>query len=295
MIKEPTSHLRTPLGELFCGDSVQWLQTLEAGSVALVIADPPYGVGKAEWDTFESRKEYVRWARSWLEQVARVLHPEGTAYVMGYSEVLADLKWAAGDLFQGCRWLVWSYRNRGNLGSDWGRSHESLLHLRRGRSFTMNIDAVRVPYNSHTTRYPKRKQGDSSQFAGGRGGDTSWAPHPLGAKPRDVLEIPLLNNGMAEKTVHPTQKPEELIRRLVAASSNEGELVVDPFGGSGTTAVVSELLGRSWMVCEQSLDYCELASERLAAVQAGHHSLADLDRAQRKMVRNRDKVRGAAT
>jgi site-specific DNA-methyltransferase (adenine-specific) len=290
---DATSQFRTPLGELFCGDSLRWLATLDDASVDLVVADPPYGVGKAEWDNFDSRQDYVRWSRIWLEQVARILRPEGSAYVMGYSEVLADLKWAAGDLFVGCRWLVWSYRNRGNLGSDWGRSHESLLHLRKGRSFTMNLDAVRVPYNAHTSRYPKRKQGGSSQYSG-KAGATSWTPHPLGAKPRDVLEIPLLNNGMAEKTSHPTQKPEELLRRIIAASSNDGDLVVDPFSGSGTTAVVCELLGRSWMVCEQSQEYCELAATRLGEVLAGRHSLADLKKAERKMANNRDKVRGVS-
>ena len=292
----PTTSLQhsTALGELHCGDSLPWLESFADGSVDLVVADPPYGVGKAEWDSFESRQDYVRWARSWLEQVARILQPEGSAYVMGYSEVLADLKWAAGDFFEGCRWLVWSYRNRGNLGSDWGRSHESLLHLRRGRCFTMNVDAVRVPYNAHTRRYPQRSQGRSSHFSTG---DTSvsaatWTPHPLGAKPRDVLEIPLLNNGMSEKTAHPTQKPEELIRRLVAASSNEGDLVVDPFAGSGTTAVVCELLGRSWRLCEQSEEYCDLATARLVDVAEGRRSLADLEHSVQKMAANREKVRG---
>ncbi len=286
-------HFATERGSLFCGDSVAWLATLPESSVHLVIADPPYGVGKAEWDTFESRQEYVRWARGWFEQVARVLRPDGSAYVMGYSEVLADLKWAAGDLFSGCRWLVWSYRNRGNLGSDWGRSHESLLHLRRGRQFTLNIDAVRVPYNAHTRRYPQRKQGSTSQFGGDATGKASWTPHPLGAKPRDVLEIPLLNNGMAEKTEHPTQKPEELIRRLVAASSNEGDLVLDPFGGSGTTAVVCELLARPWLLCEQDPRYCDIAVQRLAEVSSGQHNLDELERREGRMVANRDKVRGA--
>jgi len=287
------------LGELRCGDSLQWLTGLPDASVELVVADPPYGIGKAEWDTFESRQEYVLWARTWLEQVSRILTPDGSAYVMGYSEVLADLKWAAGNLFAGCRWLVWSYRNRGNLGSDWGRSHESLLHLRKGRRFTMNIDAVRVPYNAHTRRYPERNQGSTSHFAGeGEGSSAakgSWTPHPLGAKPRDVLEIPLLNNGMAEKTAHPTQKPEELIRRLVAASSKQGDLVVDPFGGSGTTAVVCELLSRRWMLCEQSDEYCDLAMQRLSAVAEGRHSLEDLNRSEKRMAANREKVRGAGT
>jgi site-specific DNA-methyltransferase (adenine-specific) len=282
---------RTQLGTLLLGDSIPWLRSLETGSVQLVVADPPYGIAKAEWDTWSSRRDYVAWAREWLVEVARVLADDGSAYVMGFSEVLADLKWACEDLFEGCRWLVWAYRNKGNLRGDWGRSHESLLHLRRSREFVMNVDAVRVAYNQHTRRYPQRKQGSSSQFGSGEK-KPAWTPHPLGAKPRDVLEIPILNNGMGEKTPHPTQKPEELIRRLVAASSHEGGLVVDPFGGSGTTAVVAELLGRRWLVCEREADYVAWAKTRIEAVVAGEHTLDDLSAAERKMAANRAKVRG---
>ena len=276
----------TDLGTLLCGDSLAWLASLDDASVDLVVADPPYGIGKAWWDTFVSRRAYVQWAQGWLADVARVLKPSGSAYIMGFSEVLADLKWACGDSFEGCRWLVWAYRNRGNLRGDWGRSHESLLHLRKTRRFVMNVDAVRVPYNAHTMRYPQRSSGETSQF-----GKATWQPHPLGAKPRDVLEIPILNNGMAERTPHPTQKPEELLRRLVAASSNPGDLVVDPFGGSGTTAVVAELLGRRWLVCEQEDEYCGWAAERLAQVGRGEHSLEAQREGEEKMARNRAKVR----
>jgi len=289
----PREVFATERGRLLQGDSLAWLASLPDASTRLVVADPPYGIGKAEWDTFESRRAYVAWARGWLEQVARILLPDGTAYIMGFSEVLADLKWAAGDRFEGCRWLVWAYRNKANLGKDWGRSHESLLHLRRGRSFVMNIDPVRVPYNAHTRRYPARDQGASSQFGGSdRAGGKGWRPHPLGAKPRDVLEIPILNNGMAEKTPHPTQKPLELIRRLVEASSHPHELVVDPFGGSGTTAVVCELLGRRWAVCERDDAYCGYARERLRAVVDGELSEADLRRDATRMAENRARVRG---
>ena len=81
--------------------------------------------------------------------------------------------------------------------------------------------------------------------------------------PRDVLEIPTICNGMAEKTDHPTQKPEELLRRLVGASSDPGDLVVDPFAGSGTTLVVADRLERRWAGADASAPYVALARDRL--------------------------------
>lgn len=266
------------------------MRSLPDRSVRLVVADPPYGMRKAEWDTFASREDYVAFSREWLGQVARILTDDGSAYVMGLSEVLADVKWAASDGFAGCRWLVWHYRNKANLGKDWGRSHESILHLRKSRRFVFHVDPVRIPYNAHTQRYPDRKQGSSSAFKKGRG--SSWTPHPLGAKPRDVLEIPILNNGMAEKSPHPTQKPLELIRRLVLASSDEGDVVLDPFSGSGTTAVICELTGRRWLACDQEAEYNGFARERLDAVGRGALALEHLESSVAAMQRNRGKVRG---
>jgi site-specific DNA-methyltransferase (adenine-specific) len=78
-----------------------------------------------------------------------------------------------------------------------------------------------------------------------------------------VLEVPTTCNGMGEKTPHPTQKPEELVRKFILASSNEGDLIVDPFSGSGTTAVVSEQLNRRWAVCEIDNQYNKWAIKRL--------------------------------
>ena len=86
------------------------------------------------------------------------------------------------------------------------------------------------------------------------------------AKPKDVIDIPTTCNGMDEKTPHPTQKPEELVRKFVLASSNEGDLVIDPFSGSGTTTVVAEQLGRHWMACDLDPQYNQWAIERLQNV-----------------------------
>ena len=257
----PTRAHATPLGELWQADVLALLGRMPAGSVDLVVADPPYAIAKAEWDEFESLDAYVDWCDAWLAEVARVLAPHGSAYVCGFSEILAELKVRSARRFAGCRWLVWYYKNKANLGRDWGRSHESILHL-RGEAARLDVDAIRVPYNGHTTKYPARVQAISSQYGGGTRRDR-WEPHPLGAKPRDVLEIPVICNGMAEKTAHATQKPEALIERLVLASSRKGQLVVDPFAGSGTTCVVAERLGRRWIAGEADARYVGLARERL--------------------------------
>ena len=258
-----TLALQTDLGSLWRADVFDLLAGIESGTVDLVVTDPPYAIGKDEWDVFDSLDEYVAWCDRWLAEVERVLAPDGSAYVCGFSEILADVKARSAKRFTACRWLVWYYRNKANLGSDWGRSHESILHLRKAKKTKLNVDEVRVPYNNHTKRYPERVQAVTSQYGGKDKRRDKWQPHPLGAKPRDVFEIPVLCNGTEERTEHPTQKPEELIRRMIASSSNAGDLVVDPFGGSGTTAVVAQRLERRWMVSDADARYVGIARERL--------------------------------
>jgi len=251
-------------GELWWADCMDFLGGLASGSARLVVADPPYAIAKDEWDEFPSLEAYVDWCDAWLAEVHRVLTDDGTAYVCGFSEILADVKVRSARRFAGgCRWLVWAYRNKANLGSDWGRSHESILHLRKGRRFVMNVDDVRVPYNRHTERYPTRVQAISSQYGGAGARRDRWEPHPLGAKPRDVLEVPVICNGMSEKTPHPTQKPEALVQTLIRASTEPGDLVVDPFAGSGTTAAVAASLGRRFAVADADPRYVGIVRARI--------------------------------
>jgi len=240
----------------------------------MIFADPPYNIKKADWDNFESQDEYVQFSMKWIEQASRVLKPDGTLYVCGYSEILADLRRPAARYFKSCRWLVWYYRNKANLGNDWGRSHESILHFRKSKTFTFNTDSVRIPYNGHTTKYPSHPQADSSQYGNGGKRYQNWQPNPGGAKPKDVLdiphdvvEIPTTCNGMLEKTPHPTQKPEELVRRLILASSSIGDTVADPFCGSGTTPVCAEQLQRKWLACDESPEYLSWSVARIDTIE----------------------------
>ncbi|MBI1240293.1 DNA-methyltransferase [Umezakia ovalisporum] len=256
-----------PHGKLYQGNSIDWLASLESETVDLVFADPPYNIKKAAWDNFENQEEYIDWSIQWISEASRILKSTGSLYVCGFSEILADLKYPASKYFNSCRWLIWHYKNKANLGHDWGRSHESIIHFRKSDFVKINIDDVRIPYGAHTLKYPSHPQAETSAYGKGTTKKhNSWTPHPKGAKPKDVIEIPTTCNGMGEKTPHPTQKPEELIRKFVLASSEKGNLIVDPFSGSGTTIVVAEQLNRYWMGCDLSVEYNYWATKRLENV-----------------------------
>lgn len=277
-----------PRGTLYVGDCIPWLESLPPSSVDLIFADPPYNINKATWDAFESQEKYIEWSLRWLRPAAAALKATGSLYVCGFSEILADLKHPASRYFHGCRWLVWHYKNKANLGNDWGRSHESIIHFRKSDEFRLNTDSVRIPYGNHTLKYPSRPQAETSQYGSGRERE-DWTPNPLGAKPKDVIEIPTTCNGMGEKTPHPTQKPEELLRRLVLGASSEGDLVVDPFSGSGTTIVVAEQLSRRWLGCEMNPEYNGWAVDRVERVP--RWSPAQWIEADRKTASRRESIR----
>lgn len=250
-------------GLIFTDNSLQWLKTLQDESVDLIFADPPYNIKKADWDKFDSQEEYIQWSLQWIGEAARILKPTGSLYICGFSEILADLKHPTMRYFSGCKWLIWHYRNKANLGNDWGRAHESILHFRKTKKFKLNVDEIRIPYSNHTLKYPSHPQAKSSQYSNGKKTAPIWTPNPLGAKPKDVFEIPTTCNGMEEKTKHPTQKPEELLRKLILASSQVGDVVLDPFCGSGTTLVVAEQLQRLWIGCEMNEEYNSWAIKRI--------------------------------
>jgi site-specific DNA-methyltransferase (adenine-specific) len=294
IIKEENIDTSIPIychrnGLLFNNDSLSWLKEVQDETVDLVFADPPYNIKKADWDKFESQEEYISWSMNWIKEVSRILKPSGTLYICGFSEILADIKHPAMKYFKGCRWLVWHYRNKANLGNDWGRSHESILHLRKSKGSRINIDNVRVPYGEHTLRYPSHPQAETSQYGNGKKKIALWEPHPLGAKPKDVFEIPTISNGMEEKTAHPTQKPEELLRKILLASSNPDDIILDPFSGSGTTIVVAEQLNRKWIGCEMNTEYNSWAIGRINNVI--RHSIDEWISLDKANVKRRGSIR----
>ena len=261
ILDKPELFYKHPNGEIWVGDSIEWLNSLTENSVDLVFADPPYNIKKADWDNFESQQKYIEWSLKWIEPAARALKKSGTLYVCGFSEILADLKAPSMKFFKSCRWIVWNYKNKANLGKDWGRSHESILLFRKSKAFTLNIDPVRIPYSKHTLKYPDHPQALTSQY--GNGKQHVWKPNPNGAKPQDVLEIPTTCNGMHEKTPHPTQKPELLIEYLIKTYTKEDEVVLDFTAGSGTTAIACLNTNRQFIVIEKEQKYYDIILKRV--------------------------------
>ncbi|MHA2501069.1 MAG: DNA-methyltransferase [Candidatus Hodarchaeales archaeon] len=255
--------METSYGLFFNNDCRDIIPLLPPNSVDVIFADPPYNIGKvAAWDTFPDIESYVDWCKSICHSLYPILKDTGSLFIMGFSEILGLIYAAVSSKFQSCRWLIWHYKNKPSLSkSDWVRSHEAILHLRKSKDFF--FATIREPYNLHTRKYPERPQGESSQYGGKSNDPHFWSPHTKGAKPRDVIDIPAINNSMKERTAHPTQKPEALLRKLLLGTCPSGGLVFDPFAGSGTALVVAEQAELFWLGAEISPEYSSIVETRL--------------------------------
>ena len=151
--------------------------------------------------------------------------------------------------------VVWTFGHGLHCERHFSGRHETALWFTKGDDYLFDLDPIRVP-----SKYPGKKH-----FKGPKKGQLSG--NPLGKNPGDVWPIPNVKNNHPEKTEHPCQFPEALVRRIVMATTAEGDLVIDPFLGSGTTAAVADQLGRRWAGAELSEKYWPIIERRLAAVQ----------------------------
>ena len=230
------------------------------GSVSLVVTDPPYGCTPMSWD----HRPY--WSFFW-EQMARVCGDSGQAWVFVRMPWAVEVYSAAvGAGWRYVQEVVWEKQNGGGATvKTFRKVHENIWHFRRSRSSTFNLSAVRVP---------KTTRGDKS-IAAGKGyaathymkGRVAYVDDGL-RMPRSVMFCPNLHQSK-ESLGHPTQKPEAIIEPLVLYSSNPGDLVFDPFAGTGTTLVVAKANGRRWLGCEMTEEWHAKAEARLGAERHG--------------------------
>ncbi|EJL32384.1 site-specific DNA-methyltransferase [Novosphingobium sp. AP12] len=252
----PTPKELLPLGRILTGDCIEAMRTIPDASVDMVFADPPYNLQLGgdlsrpdgshvdavtnDWDKFTSFATYDQFTRDWLTEARRVLKPEGSLWVIGsyhnifrLGAIMQDMGfWILND-------IVWRKANPmpNFKGTRFTNAHETLIWASMGEKskYTFNYRAMKTLNDELQMR-------------------SDWV-------------LPICNGAERLKKdgrkVHPTQKPEALLYRVMLATTNKGDVVLDPFFGTGTTGAVAKRLGREWIGCERESDYREAALERI--------------------------------
>lgn len=238
---------------IYCGDSIQLLNASPPEWVHLIFADPPYNIGYVYDQYHDDRPddEYVEWSRQWMAACQRVLAPDGSLYIAIGDEFAAEIRVIGRKLGLHLRnWIIWHYSFGQNMRTKFSRSHTHIFYFtRHAKRFTFNDRMVRYPSARHT-RYQDLRA------------------HPQGRVPDDVWsEFPRVCGTFRERDgYHGCQLPEALLMRIIMASSNPGDIVLDPFVGSGTTVAVAKRLGRRFVGIDLSQEYCARSRLRLAQV-----------------------------
>jgi site-specific DNA-methyltransferase (adenine-specific) len=250
------------------GDCLVELKKLNKEEAQIIICDPPYNIGKDFGNNKYSLKkeEYIHWCSKWINECLRILKPNGTMYIYGLSETLAELMTSSIPSQINKKWLVWHYTNktvpRLNF---WQQSHESILVLWKSER-VFNRDQVRVEYTDGYIKFDGKKRAPTiGRFSDGTK-ETVYKVNPLGALPRDVIKVPSLAGSSKERVSHPTQKPIALCETLIKACSQgkENGYVLVPFAGSGSECVASKKLGLNFIGIELNEEYIEIINKRIS-------------------------------
>lgn len=265
-------------GKIYQGDCLTQMARIDDASVDLAFADPPFNIGYKydQYDDAQEDEQYLAWCETWIGEIYRILKTSGTFWLAIGDEYAAEMKVAAtrslkpGFLMRG--WVVWYYTFGVNCTRKWNRSHAHLFQfIKDEETFTFNAEdpLVRVP-SARALVY-----GDRRANPKGRLPDDTWVLRPQDAPEAfesmdDVWYYSRVAGTFKERQgFHGCQMPEQLLGRIIRVSSNPGDLVFDPFTGSGTTLAVAKKLDRRWLGTELSSDYAKYATERLAAIEPG--------------------------
>jgi site-specific DNA-methyltransferase (adenine-specific) len=262
------------IDSLYNQDCISGMDQIPPGSIDLAFADPPFNIGY-KYDVYEDRlaaDEYLDWTRKWGKALVQTLKPTGTFWLAIGDDFAAELKLIfQRELGLYCRsWVIWYYTFGVNCKYKFSRSHTHLFHfVKDPKKFTFNHTDIRVP-SARQLVY-----GDSRADSNGRLPDDTWILRPQDAPQsftpnEDTWYVPRVCGTFKERAGwHGCQMPEQLLGRIIRASSNPGETVLDPFGGSGTTLAVAKKLDRHFIGFELSEDYAKKIQARLDATKAG--------------------------
>lgn len=245
-------------------DVFKFLNALDDKSIDLAVVDPPYNMKKGDWDTFSTDEEYFNFTFKWLEILLTKMKPNGSFYLFNNSFNSAIiLNYLAGKEVCYRNWITW-YKKDGFSATKkrFVNNQETILfYTMNEKKYTFNADDIRLPYLSSSRIEAAKKRGILKN-------GKRWFPNENGKLCSDVWEITSQRhiekkNGRITKQIHPTPKPDLMIERIIKASSNEGDLVLDLFSGTGTTSFVAKKLNRDFIACEKDSDYVKYIKNRL--------------------------------
>ncbi len=240
-------------------DCLEGMQRISFPFIHLTVTSPPYNIGK-EYEVVRSLHEYLDWSEEWIKEIYRLTLPHGAFWLnLGYLSIpgrakaipIPYLLWERVPFFL-VQEVVWHY-GAGVSGKRFfsPRNEKFLWYVKDAKNYVFNLDDVRDP----NVKYPYQKKNGKLKC------------NPKGKNPGDVWIFPKVTSGRnrssRERTPHPAQFPMAVIERIIKASSNPGDVIFDPFLGSGTTAVVAMSLGRYFVGFEIQEKYCEIAKQRI--------------------------------
>lgn len=264
--KSETKEIHIGNGKIHTGDAIKILPTFEEHIAQTIIADPPYFqvLLDEDWDnSWRSADDYLEWTLQWVKQCKRILRPDGILYIFGQLGKrehvwLHTCSFLAKEM-QFHDMIIWDRAVGYNERHDsFTPQYEMILALRKSAVSKpyFNKDAVRIPYEKEKIQTYLRDKRYKDKQARER--------HLLKGKyATNILRVPSLKGSSKEKAGHPSQKPITLVSHLIRSSSREGDLIIDPFLGSGTTAEAAEMNNRRWLGIEQNEKYAKMAKRRI--------------------------------
>ena len=247
---------------IFNGDCLDLLRELPEASIDLIVSSPPYNLGK-EYETKQALQSYLHEQTKVLSECARVLRSTGSIFwqVGSYSNkgslipldirffpILEDL-----ELIPRNR-IAWARQHGLHARNKFSARYETLLWFTKSDSYTFDLDAIRVPQ-----KYQNKKA-----WRGDNKGQLTC--NPDGKNPGDIWLFRNVKHNHEEQTAHPCQFPEDMIARIILCSTNEGDIVLDPYMGTGTVAVVARDTGRAFTGAEMDPEYHRIALQRLSGL-----------------------------
>lgn len=238
------------------GDSLEVLRRIKSNSIKLIFADAPYNIGKDfgnNQDKWETVDAYIKWCKEWIDECMRILTDDGSMYFMTATQHMPYLDIYVAQKYNVLCRMVWTYDSSGVQSKNmYGSLYEPILMINKSAKakYTFNYQDILVETKTGATRNLIDYRKDPPQ------------PYNTEKVPGNVWDFSRVRFKMEEYENHPTQKPEALLERIIKASSNVGDVVLDPFSGSFTTSAVAVRLGRVAVGIDMNEEYFEIGLRR---------------------------------